>query len=79
MECRSNCAACCIAPSISSLNKPAGVACKHLTSDLRCSIFGSDGRPQVCSDFKPEPEFCGQDRNQAMQILNFLENETQST
>ncbi|HRE18664.1 MAG TPA: YkgJ family cysteine cluster protein, partial [Rhodocyclaceae bacterium] len=29
MECREGCGACCIAPSISSLNKPAGVPCRH--------------------------------------------------
>lgn len=76
MKCRSNCAACCIAPSISSLNKPAGVPCKYLTADLRCSIFGEAQRPGVCAAFTPEPEFCGDTREQALQILTFLEQDT---
>ena len=42
MDCRPRCAACCIAPSISSPipgmpeGKPAGVACVQLDADLRC-------------------------------------------
>lgn len=46
MECRSNCAACCIAPSISSPipgmpeGKPAGIPCIQLTPDLKCKLFG---------------------------------------
>ncbi|MGB8544503.1 MAG: YkgJ family cysteine cluster protein, partial [Azonexus sp.] len=47
MDCRPNCGACCIAPSITSLGKPAGVACRHLDAALRCAIFGQPGRP-VC-------------------------------
>lgn len=79
MECRSHCAACCIAPSISSLEKPAGVPCQYLASDLRCTLFGSSERPKVCADFKPEPEFCGETREEALQILTFLESDTRSS
>ncbi|MDP3036789.1 MAG: YkgJ family cysteine cluster protein, partial [Rhodocyclaceae bacterium] len=39
MPCRPGCAACCIAPSISSLGKPAGVCCGHLNDALRCELF----------------------------------------
>lgn len=27
------------------------VACKHLTTDLKCGVFGKSERPQACSDF----------------------------
>ncbi len=78
MECRSGCGACCIAASISTPlpgmpeGKPAGVRCIHLTDDYRCDIFGSPDRPKVCSDFQPEPEFCGNNRDEALRILYAL-------
>ena len=62
MECRSGCAACCIAISISSPipglpnGKPAGVPCIHLDEELRCKIFGHLDRPETCQKFKAEPE-----------------------
>ena len=64
-SCRSGCAACCIAPSISSpipgmpLGKPAGVRCIQLGDDLRCLIFGLPERPAVCGQLQPQPEMCG--------------------
>jgi len=70
-----NCGACCIAVSISSSipgmpeGKPAGVRCIHLLDDYRCAIYNSPEKPRVCSDFKAEPEFCGNDREEALQIL----------
>ena len=73
MECRVGCAACCIVPSISSLNKEAGVKCPHLTEDLRCGIFGSELRPKVCGGFKPEKLVCGESREDAFEILADLE------
>ena len=75
MDCRMNCGACCIAVSISSSipgmpeGKPAGVRCIHLLDDYRCAIYNSPEKPRVCSDFKAEPEFCGNDREEALQIL----------
>jgi len=77
MECRKNCGACCIAPSISSAipgmpeGKPAGVPCIHLRADYSCAIY--DKRPQVCRDFKAEETFCGKDRLEALGILGRLE------
>ena len=65
MECRVGCAACCIAPSISSVipgmvsGKPAGVRCPQLTADNRCLIFGLDERPTVCQSLQPSEEMCG--------------------
>ncbi len=78
MECRSGCGACCIALSISSPlpgmpdGKPAGVRCIHLLDNYRCSIYDMTSKPKVCTDFKPEQEFCGKNREEAMKILYSL-------
>ena len=77
--CRSGCAACCIAPSISSPipgmphGKPAGVPCIQLTADQRCALFGDPRRPAVCSSLRPEPSMCGATRGEAMATLAALE------
>jgi Fe-S-cluster containining protein len=82
MECRPRCAACCIAPSISSPipgmpdGKPAGVPCPQLDDDLRCRIFGQPERPAVCSGLKPSAEMCGDRREQALHWLRRLEDLT---
>jgi hypothetical protein len=76
MECRPGCAACCIAPSISTLAKPAGVPCRHLTADLRCTLFGTSERPSCCSGLQPSLEMCGEDREQALAYLAALERAT---
>ena len=78
MECRKNCGACCIALSISSVipgmegGKPAGIRCIHLLDDYSCAIYNSRQRPNVCSDFMAEPDFCGNSREEALRILNSL-------
>ena len=72
MSCRPGCAACCIAPSISSPipgmpgGKPAGTPCIQLTEDLRCGIFG-----QQASE-----EMCGNSRDQALIWLTRMEDMT---
>mgnify|MGYP000031086763 CR=1 FL=1 len=82
MDCRPHCAACCIAPSISSPipgmpnGKPAGVPCVQLTADLRCALFGQPVRPAVCASLQPSPAMCGDSREQAMRWLGYLEHET---
>ncbi|TRX63266.1 YkgJ family cysteine cluster protein [Carboxylicivirga sp. M1479] len=79
MECRDNCGACCIVPSISSAlpklpeGKAGGVHCPHLDENYRCDIFESPKRPKVCGGFTPEPEFCGTCRNEAIEILAKLQ------
>lgn len=79
MDCRSHCGACCIAPSISSPipgmpnGKPAGVRCIHLTGDLRCGIYNSPDRPQVCDRFQADPAVCGENREEALSLLSMLE------
>jgi len=73
MDCRTGCGACCIAPSISTLAKPAGVPCAHLTVELRCAIFGGAERPACCSGLRPSREMCGETRAQALAWLAALE------
>lgn len=80
--CRPGCAACCIAPSISSPipslpgGKPAGLPCPQLDQDLLCRLFGQKERPACCSGLKPSPEMCGDDRQQALAWLRDLEDAT---
>lgn len=76
IPCRPGCGACCIAPSISSLNKPAGVPCIHLDVDFRCTIFGQPERPACCSGLQPSLEMCGENRDQALAWLAILEKTT---
>lgn len=82
MICRIGCAACCIAPSISSAipgmpeGKPAGVRCAQLTSENLCAIFGSALRPKVCSSLQPSLEMCGTDDAEAFDTLCHWEEET---
>jgi len=77
--CRSGCAACCIAPSISPAwpalptGKPAGVPCPHLTADRRCALFHSPDRPAVCAGLRPGPEMCGDSAEAALAYLVKLE------
>lgn len=79
MNCRIGCAACCIAPSISSPvpglpgGKPAGVRCPQLTGDNRCRIFGSPERPAVCGSLRPSPEMCAGTDAEALERLTLLE------
>ena len=79
MECRSRCAACCIAPSISSpipgmpQGKPAGVRCVQLDEADRCRLFGDPRRPAVCVSLRPSEDMCGDSREQAMRWLSGLE------
>jgi hypothetical protein len=73
MDCRPGCGACCIAPSISSLNKPAGEPCRHLDAELRCRIFGQPERPACCGGLQASPEMCGLSREHALKWLAELE------
>ncbi len=86
MDCRPGCAACCIAPSISSpipgmpvingISKPAGVPCIQLDDQLRCKLFGKPERPAVCGSLMPALEMCGDSREQALRFLGWLEQDT---
>ena len=82
MACRPGCAACCIAPSISSpipgmpRGKPAGVSCVQLDAELRCRLFGRPERPAVCASLRPESAMCGRSREEALAVLAELEART---
>jgi hypothetical protein len=82
LPCRERCAACCIAPSISSAipgmpgGKPAGVRCIQLDEADRCRLFGRPERPAVCGGLEPSNEMCGNSREQALAWLGYLETTT---
>lgn len=40
---------------------------------MRCILFGDARRPALCDAFKPEREFCGDTREQALVRLALLE------
>ena len=79
MDCRTGCAACCIALSISTPvpgmpgGKPAGVRCVQLTPDHRCRLFGLPERPEVCTRLRPLEEMCGSTAREAYSYLARLE------
>ena len=83
MACRAGCGACCIAPSISSPipgmphGKPAGVRCIHLTPDYMCALYDKPERPAVCNNLRPAPDICGENRQEALALLAWLEAVTQ--
>lgn len=78
MDCRPRCAACCIAPSISSpilgmpQGKPAGVPCVQLDQHLRCKLFGRPERPLVCRQLTPSSEMCGPHADGGRHALRYL-------
>ncbi len=81
-QCRPHCAACCIAPSITSPlpgmpdGKPAGVPCVQLDEALRCKVFGKPERPAFCAGLQPSTEMCGTSRDGALAWLAQLEHLT---
>lgn len=82
MECRVGCAACCIAPSISSpipgmpYGKPAGVRCIQLTEDNKCKLFNNKSRPAICGNLQASSEMCGMSNEEAFAYLKELEKAT---
>jgi len=79
VDCRSQCGACCIAPSITSPipgmphGKKAGERCVQLLPDMRCAIFGRPERPAFCASLRPTQEMCGASTAEAMAHLTALE------
>ena len=79
MDCRPNCGACCIAPSITSPipgmpeGKKAGERCVQLAPDNTCRLFGRPERPAFCLGLKPSMEMCGATRSEAIAWLTRLE------
>ncbi|AKJ32211.1 proteinase inhibitor [Caldimonas brevitalea] len=56
--------------------KPAGVPCVQLDQELRCRLFGHAERPAVCGSLRPDPEMCGDSREQALRWLGYVEQAT---
>ncbi len=79
MNCRSGCGACCIAPSITRAipgmphGKPAGMPCVQLDDAYRCRIFGRPERPTFCASLRPHDDMCGATREQALALLDAME------
>lgn len=82
MNCRPGCGACCIAPSIASpipgmpYGKPAGIPCVQLDDALRCRLFGLPARPAFCGSLRPSGDMCGVDRDEALALLDRMEQAT---
>jgi len=83
MECRPGCGACCVALSINSplpgmpRGKPAGVTCVNLDEESRqCRIWGTDAYPPLCRAFIPGRDVCGDNREQAIALIDQLERQT---
>ena len=80
MNCHDNCAACCIAPTITSAlpnmpnGKPAGIPCVNLDENLRCIAYNQ--RPSVCRGFQPSDYSCGSNHEQALELISALEIQT---
>ena len=78
-QCRPDCGACCIAPSISSPipGMPEGKAmntkCIQLNENFLCNIFDKPERPRVCRNFKFDIDICGDSQQEAMRIMSELE------
>jgi hypothetical protein len=83
VDCRPGCAACCIAPSISSAlpgmphGKPAGVRCVNLDESGLCRLWGTELYPAVCRGFRPMRDVCGENSEQALALIAALEKSTQ--
>ncbi len=79
MDCRPDCGACCVAPSISTPipgmpeGKPANTRCIQLSEQNLCLIFGSPLRPAVCGGLQAAYDMCGDNSQQAMTYLINLE------
>ncbi len=77
--CRPECGACCVAPSINSPipgmpnGKPANVRCVQLGIHNECLLFGQPDRPSFCGGLKPNPEMCGNSRQEALLWLSLME------
>ena len=55
------------------MGKPAGIACVQLDTDYRCKIFGDPDRPACCSGLQASVEMCGNHRDEALAMLQQLE------
>lgn len=51
----------------------------QLTTDNRCKLFGLPERPAFCVGLRPSEEMCGNNAEEALQYLNWLESLTAPT
>jgi Fe-S-cluster containining protein len=58
--------------------KPAGARCSQLLPDLTCAIYGSPERPLACASFPAMAEHCGTSRDEALRLLEELEQLTKT-
>jgi hypothetical protein len=57
--------------------KPAGVACINLDPiNYSCVIWGQSTYPEVCRQFMPCADACGDNREQALHLIETLEQQT---
>ena len=77
------CGVCCTEISISSAihiyhpkGKPAGVKCAWLGMDNLCQLFDSPFRPEVCTSFKASKMTCGDNADEAVELIRKLERAT---
>jgi hypothetical protein len=57
--------------------KAAGEVCANLDPTmLKCVIWGTKDYPDVCKNFTPSQESCGENRQEAMATLHYFEVET---
>ena len=78
MECHSNCGHCCVLLNITTPilghpnGKKIGERCVNLDETNRCSIHGTSKYPAVCAGFLAEKDFCGDNEQEAKEILTDL-------
>ena len=56
--------------------KAPGERCLHLSSDYLCQLFGLPQRPAVCSAFQADPMMCGDNRQEAIRLIDWYEQAT---
>ncbi len=56
--------------------KPAGIPCVQLDDALRCRLFGRPERPAFCGSLRPSGDMCGADRDEALALLERMEQAT---
>lgn len=56
--------------------KPAGVRCVNLDAAGLCRLWGTELYPAVCRGFRPLPDVCGENSEQALALIAALEKST---
>lgn len=56
--------------------KTAGERCLHLDDANLCVLFGTPERPDFCAAFAASAELCGENREEALRMIGWLEVET---